>query len=114
MKTKIFEYKGHVGIQAGDKFINDPDQPGQLGCLVDISEIEISKEAFDVLKTVKKSHDAIGDVMAFGTTFGWMGGYKYLLHPKAEGDRDYEPSILESRITEVEIPDDFKKVVDGP
>lgn len=44
-KTTIFEHKGRVGIQAGDKLLNNPDSPGQLGCLVDLSDVIISEAA---------------------------------------------------------------------
>lgn len=114
--TRIFAHNGRVGIEAGDKFINDPTQPGQLGCIVDLKYVVISREALDVLKKVKKSHDAIGDVMCWQCDdgmqcFGWMGGMKYLLHTNADADRDYNPSLLESRVQQVDAPEDFIKVL---
>jgi hypothetical protein len=109
--TKIFAHKGYVGIEAGDQFINDPTKPGQLGCVVDLKNVVISQEAYDIIKGVRKSQDAIGDVMCWQADkqqcFGWMGGAKYLLHTKAEADRNYNPSLLKPRIEKVDPPADF-------
>ncbi len=114
-KTLIFEYKGRVGIKAGTKFINDPSKPGQLGCIVNVKEIEISKTALDILMNITKNHDAIGDLMCWKAgdinCFGWMGGYTYLLHPQAQGDRDYTPSLLKSQVSFVPPPPEFTKAV---
>src|SRR5574338_1129605 len=112
MKTKIFEYKGFVGIEAGDQFVNDPTQKGQLGCIVKIENVEISKGAFDFLFSLRKSHDAIGDVMCWGEYFAWMGGYKMIINKNCEGDRDYNPELLKSQICEVEPTEDFKNFID--
>jgi hypothetical protein len=116
-KTQIFEYKGVIGIIAGDKFVNDPAKPGQLGCIVDGKDIIISAEALALLKQVKKSHDAIGDVMCWKAgekiCFGWLGGPKKLVVPaKSEGDREYNPGLLEVSIGDVKVPQDFIEVVD--
>jgi hypothetical protein len=112
MKTKIFAYKGRVGILAGDKFVNDPSQPNQLGCVVKLSEVEVSREAFEILNNIKRSHDDIGDVMCWGECFAWLGGPKTMLNDKAEGDNSYQPSLLVNYIADVEIPEEFKNAVD--
>lgn len=114
MKTRIFVYKDHIGIAAGDKLVNDPSSPGQLGCIVDLSEVEISKEALDALKTVKKSTSSLGEVMCFGNTFGWMGGVKYVFKAQElTADRDYEPKLLEKCIADIEVPVDFREFIDS-
>lgn len=112
MKTRIFAYKGRVGILAGDKTVNNPSDPNQLGYVVNLSEVEISREAFEALNKIKRSHDNIGDVMCWGSTFAWLGGPKTMLNEKAEGDNSYDPSLLVNYITEVEIPQDFINAVD--
>lgn len=117
--AKIFAYKGYLGINAfkpksdsdsaapegeglellTDAMINDPTQPGQMGFIVDANKCQITQGAIDVLKKVKKSRDAIGDVMCWQAgdkvCFGWMGGPLYLAHSDdIEADRDYDPSLL--------------------
>lgn len=115
--TKIFAYNGRVGIEAGDKFINDPTQEGQLGCVVDLKDVIISREALGILMKIGKSLDSIGDVMCWECDngqqcFAWLGGFKHLVHMRAEGDRDYDPTLLESRIKKVDPPKDFIDYID--
>lgn len=121
MKTQIFAYKNIVGISAGDKLVNDPCQPGQLGCIVDINEIEISREAYNILRTLKKCRGSLGDVMCWSCTdpdegeayFGWLGGFKAMITKETEGDRDFNPSLLKSQIVEnLIVPEDFKNAID--
>lgn len=121
MKTQIFAYKNIVGISAGDKFINDPTQPGQLGCVVDIKEIEISQEAFDVLGKLKKCGGSFADVMCWKgaglnegqTYFAWLGGFKTMITLQNEADRDFNPSLLKPQIVDnLEVPQDFKNTID--
>ncbi len=111
MKTKIFEHAGYVGIEPGDKVISDPSQPGQLGTLIEVSEIEISPKAFDFLLNIPKSDSSLGDIMCFEDVFGFLGYGNHFVHPDTEGDRDYNPEILRKCITEVEAPAEFKEAV---
>lgn len=111
--TRIFAYRGYVGVSAGDAFVNDPSAPGQLGCIVLIENVDISQEAYDLLQKVKRSRDSIGDVMCWGTTFAWMGQASRVIDvKKAEGDRDYAPELLKGRITPVEPVKQFIKAID--
>lgn len=112
-KTKIFEYKGYVGIVAGDSLVNDPTQPGQLGCIVSLKDVEISQAAFEILKGIPKSNDDIGDVMCWDEFFGWMGGPAKVLSKESEGDRDYNPNLLSDYIAEVEPTQSFKDFIDN-
>lgn len=113
-KTRIFEYKGYVGIDGGTKLINDPNDVSQLGCIVDLNEVEISKEALAILKSLPKGHDDLGDIMCFGKTFAWLGGIRKVIRPDIplEGDSDYTPSLLEKYVTDVEPTEEFKKFID--
>jgi hypothetical protein len=119
MRTTVFAYKKVIGIQSDVKaegLINDPTQPGQLGFIINAKFVDISPEALILLKKIKKSRDAIGDVMAdsFGeeVTFSFLGGPLGFLSRKSEADRDYKPNLLSS--TEgVIIPDNFKEFIDN-
>lgn len=113
MKTKVFYYKDYVGITAGNNLVNDPAGPGQLGVLIDITEVEIQKEALDFLKTLKKSNGSFGDVMCFGNTFGWCGAFWTVLTKDSSPDRDFEPMLLESQVSEFETPTDFITFIDS-
>lgn len=122
MRTKIFQYKGILGIESSfdtEGLINNPKAPGQLGFVLDASFVDISKEALEVLKKIPKSGDDIGDVDVFksnkGVVFAWLGGPLRLINPSsATGSNSYNPSLLESvsKIVENEPPIEFKKVVD--
>lgn len=118
MKTQIFEYKGFIGIVAGDQFVNDPYDSGQIGFLVNISEIEITQSALDELKKVKKVGNSLADLMCYKTNerarfFGWVGGNQIIfMAQEVYGDRDYTPSLLESQVVNIDSPEDFKKFID--
>lgn len=122
MKTKIFEYKGFMGIESApdaEGLLNDPMQPGQLGFVTDASKCEFSQAAIDILKQVKKSHDDIGDVDVFKAgdgmvIFSWFGGPLKILSPKwdVSGSSTYSPELLEA--TEgIEPTDKFKEFIDA-
>lgn len=121
MKTKVFEYRGFVGIQSlpnAEGLLNDPTQPGQLGFVADASKCEFSQSAIDLLKQVKKSHDDIGDVDVFQAgdgmvVFAWMGGPLKVLSPKwdVSGSSSYAPELL-TATDGVEPSDEFKQFID--
>jgi hypothetical protein len=116
-RTKVFAYKGIIGIQSGPnaELIAHPIH-GNVGCVADASKCDISPEALEALKTIKPSNDGIGDVDAFDAkdvvVFAWFGGYMRALVPdQCEVARDTDFNLLTA--TEgVEIPDDFKLFVD--
>lgn len=120
MKTKVFDYKGFVGIQSApnaEGLLNDPMQPGQLGFVADASKCEFSQGAIDLLREIKKSHDDIGDVDVFQAgemvVFAWLGGPLKVLSPKWEvsGSSSYAPELL-TATDGVEPSDEFKQFVD--
>lgn len=117
--TIVFSYKGVVGIKSHDKSNALIAKPGggNLGCVCDASKIKISKEALELLKTISRGHDGLGDIDVFKAgdkvIFGWLGGYLKAFKPnQIEASRDYNPKLL-SASEEVEIPEEFKKFVDS-
>ena len=120
METRVFAYKGVIGIQSdpkSDALIAKPENGG-IGCVADASKVKFSKDAVDLLKTIKKGSDDLGDVDVFkandGTVvFGWMGNYLRVVVPKeSEGSREYDPSLL-APTDGVEPTDEFKEFVDN-
>lgn len=118
MKTKVFAHRGIIGIDSSPE-ANLVAHPGggNIGCVADATEVEISAEALTALKKVKRSHDDIGDVDVFKAgdgkvIFAWLGGYRRIVDPsRAEGSRTYDPSMLTA--TEgIEAPEDFKAAAD--
>ena len=93
---------------------NDPTQPEQLGFICDATKLSMNAEAKELLKTIRPSADAIGDVDMFMSgdqaIFGWLGGPLTVFDPTtAEGSRQYDTSVLDHiPVVEVEIPQDIK------
>jgi hypothetical protein len=118
-RTKVFAYKGVVGIQSGPEceLIAHPGG-GNLGCVADASKVDISQEAIDVLKTVKKNRDVIGDIGCFKAddgmvVFSWFGYYLRPIVPaECEADRDTDLSLLTASTELIEVPQEFKEFVD--
>ena len=120
MKTKVFSYKGMIGILSApdaEGMIAKPEG-GNFGVVVDGSQIEISEEALQLLKNVPKGHDSLGDIDVFKADgdkiiFGWIGGYMTAFPARSiEGSRDYDPKLLTA--TEgVVVPVDFINYVES-
>lgn len=122
VKTKVFVYKGVLGIQSDIKsegLLNNPANDGQLGFVLDASKVEFQQEAIDWLKKVKPSSDDFGGVDVFKTNegmivFSWLGGPLRLCMNQSEidGSSNYHPELLTA--TEgVEAPEAFKIFVDS-
>jgi hypothetical protein len=119
-KTKIFAYKGYVGIQSApdaEGMIAKPEG-GNFGVVVDADKAEISTEALELLKKVKRGRSSLGDIDVFQADdkmviLGWIGGYLNAFKPSdVEGSREYKPELLKA--TEgVEIPVEFKTYIDS-
>lgn len=120
MRTKIFYYKGIVGIQSGihaEGLLNDPMKKGQLGFVVDAAFVDVSPEALEALKTIRKSADCIGDVdisqSADKVVIHWLGGPLKAFRPcMVTGSRDYDASLITTTLP-VEIDPEFIKMVDA-
>ena len=118
--TKVFIYKGVVGIQSeetSDALLAKPGN-GNLGCVCDASKVKISKDALDALKAIPKGNDGLGEIEVFKANdgmviFGWLGGYLKAFRPdKIETSRDYNPNLLK-HTDDVKIPKEFIDFVDA-
>lgn len=131
--ARVFGYKGYIGITGFSDsvdfsnddpltlsdltpaLINNPLADGQLGFVCRMEQCEFNQEAIDILKTVKKSGDCIGDVDIFdssdGAVFSWLGGPTTVIGPDSEGSSTYNPSLLPEAV-EVGAPEGFKEYVD--
>ena len=123
----IFAYNGNLGmiINAEGKFINDPFSPGQLGAVISTNEVEISKEAKELIKKANREGGSFAELMltthadssveSHGkSSIGVMGmGYVHLGTNFSIG-RTCSLSALED-CTEVENnpPEDYKAFVDS-
>lgn len=127
MRTIIFGYKGIIGAETDldkGKFLNDPKAGGQLGVVVPVEEIDINKEALELLKKAKREGGSFAPIMLTKhssqyegeskASVGLMGFWKHLFHGEDLCiGRDCDTSILDlCNVTEVNIPQDFKDVVD--
>jgi hypothetical protein len=120
MRTKVFFYKGYVGIQSSmeaDGIIAKPGN-GNIGFVINADHVDVSPEALDALKKVKKVGGSFGSLMIFQANddvrcFSWLGGPLNAFRPEdVEGDRDYTPSILKPT-DDVVVPEEFKQFVDS-
>ena len=121
MEIKIFAYNGFVGIMSdpdSDGMIAKPGN-GNLGCVCDASKVKISQEAIELLKTVPKGADDIGDIDVFKADdnriiISWFGGYYKVIDPKkSEAARDTNFYLLTPATEEVEVPESFKQFIDS-
>jgi hypothetical protein len=87
------------------------DGPTRIGQVIMNTgkHLGVSKEAYQILKTIKRGRDDLGDINWFVTTnnnmnahaFSWLGGPKQIVNPEwAEGGRAYVLGAY------VEIPND--------
>lgn len=132
--ARIFAYRGIIGMSAmvvdetaeggftvSKAVVNDYEDPNQLGVICEAEHCEISQEALELMKTIPKSRDCIGELDVFGdkdkVIIGWLGGLQRMIDPKAdgvEGSRDHEPSLLEHlSVVPNYPPQEFKDAVDG-
>ena len=127
IKVKITTYQNVLIIHTiepkkDDNFI--PAGNGKIGCvLIDTKKyLGISKEAFDLLKTIKRGGSAIGDVDSWEFTdekkrnpyvFGWLGGINSIKEPdRCEGSRTYYPEKIPHVKIENNVNIDVKKAID--
>ncbi len=66
MNTQIFSYKGVVGaitdIKNGE-FINDVKEQGQLGCVIDTKNVDITKEAKELIRRAPREGGSFAAIM---------------------------------------------------
>lgn len=125
--AKIFAYKGNIGITVDDdgKFINDPFAAGQLGAVISTNEVEISKEAKDIIRKAHRAGGSFAEFMLTEHAGGAIDAHgkssicvpgigKVHLGTDFEIGRTCELSVLDD-CTEVpnEVPEDYKEFIDS-
>jgi len=118
-RTKVFAHRGVVGILSSPEaeLIAHPGG-GNIGCVADASIVDFSQEAIDVMKTIKKNGDAIGDIDVFKADdgkviFGWFGSYLRPIVPdECEAARGTDLSLISASTEPVEVPQEFIEFVD--
>lgn len=106
VKVKVTAYEGiflvidasNAGAKSEEWY---PSGDGRIGCvLLDTKKnLGVSEEALALLRTIRRSDDAIGDVDWFATdvpgkgpahAFGWLGGPRKIVDPTiVTGSRHY-------------------------
>ena len=122
LKVKVTAYKQNIIIETIDgkedkNFV--PIGGTRFGCVLIETDkfLGMSKEAVTLLKTIKKSHDAIGDVTTWKTNdnkdcFAWIGNLKKIVNmEKAEGDKDGIIDIKHVTI-ENDVPQEAMDIID--
>jgi hypothetical protein len=124
--AKIFAYKGNVGVTVDPegKFINDPFAEGQLGAVISTSEVEISKEAKDIIYAADREGGSFAELMLTehegpGLKYGKSSiavpgiGYIHLGNDFKIG-RTCVKNVVEDA-TEVpnDVPQDYKDFIDS-
>lgn len=114
LKVRVTAYKGLIVIDVDEprEGIGDywyPTGQGRMGCVVFDSRnrVGVSKEAIELMSTIRRNHDAIGDLGWFGSDnhgycFSWWGPIYRVVDQTAEGDRGFFVRPGEY----VEIPND--------
>jgi hypothetical protein len=119
MRTQIFAYKGWVGIKSdvtAEGLLNKPLDKGQLGFVIDITFVDISPEALNLLKKVKRSMDDIGDIDIIKSrdvvNLLWLGGPLKMFQPETvTGSSRYDATLI-TETKDIEIDPAFIKVID--
>lgn len=118
MKTRIFAYKGNLGATTdleNGKFLNDLTKPDQLGCVIDTKEVEITKDAKELIKKAKREGGSFAEIMltkhtAGGSSIGLLGFGKHQFGKDFNIGRDCDLSVLDDCIEMNDdiIPEDYK------
>lgn len=119
----IFSHKNYIGIitdTENGEFLNDIKSPSQLGCIVEIKNVEITEKAKNLLKAKgKRCFDSISPLMLIASepaTVGVMGFGKTFLDIEDEiFSRDCDVSLLDqiNLMDEADVPRDFKEHIDS-
>ncbi len=123
VKTKIFAYKGNLGATTDldkGKFLNDPKAGGQLGCVIHVDEVIISKEAKDIIRGARRTGGSFAGLMltkhsdGSGASIGLGGFGKHHFGTDVEIGRTCDKTILDKMPdSEVEAPQDYKDFIDN-
>ena len=120
MRTKVFAYKGFVGIHSGFKaegLLNNPRKKDQLGWAIDARFIDVQPEALRLLKVIKRNSQGLEEIDIFETdenetVFAWVGSSpKKTINPlEVTGGSTYDADLI-SPVT-FKTPKDFMKYID--
>ena len=124
---QIFAYKGNLGINLDmkGKFLNEPTSPGQLGCVVSTTEVEITKEAKELIRHAKRDGGSFAPVMltehdksiqaeSGKSSIGILGFGKVHMGTDFTIGRTCTLSILDDCTeAEIEVPADYKAFIDS-
>ncbi len=127
MNTKIFVYKGWIGIQSSEKVEGLIAKPGNgnIGVVVNTAHCEITPEAKNAFKSAGKEGGSFAPYMLTThagagkdhgkSSFGWLGGYLNAgKTSQIKLGRDCDKDVLNDMIEvkDMEIPRAFKEFVD--
>jgi len=121
-RAKIFAYKGALGAETdidNGTFLNDPKGPNQMGVVIPSSEVDITKEAKELLKNASRESGSFSGIMltkhsdGSGNSIGLLGFWKHLfLKDDITIGRDCDKEIIDDfNETIIEIPQGFKDAV---
>lgn len=121
----IKEYKGFLAINyttdKSNDIVSSPyDKEGRFGYVVsDIGHVGISNEAYELMKSLRKGRDSIGEIDVFlldngGHALATMGGMYTIIDPKnTETSRQYHlPSIDCFQLVDNDVEEGAKEVID--
>ena len=124
MHAKVTAYKGKLVCElVADKSIENEvvttiDTPSTFGQVImnTAKNLGVSKEALELMKTVKIGRDDLGDIDWFnsvqGDVFGWIGGPYNIIDPaEAETARGFK--ILAHIEIENEVPAGAMEAIDS-
>lgn len=126
--ARIFSYKGHVGVDinhATGRFINDPNNGDQLGCVIPTSEIEISEEAKTAIRGAQREGGSFAALMltkhqngdpSFGPSSIGVSGFNkvHLDKDSLSIGRDCDLSVLDDCVVVAnDVPDQYKELIDS-
>lgn len=118
-KVTALAYEGHIIMVPHEPELDvekewwPVNDAGRLGSVLGDSrrQLACSKEALDLMRSVRRNRDAIGDLgwwlCADGTyAFSWFGALYRVLDPKTvEGDRDFRVHEQQCTVVPNEIPE---------
>lgn len=119
--ANIFFYKNHVGvdINMNRKFLNDLTDNNQLGCVISTKEINISQEAVDFIKKLKRDTGSFAEIMMTrkqddhqNASISFLGFGKILVTTETSISRTCDLTVLdECNIVENQPDERFKEII---
>jgi hypothetical protein len=123
MKAQIFAYKGNLGATTdpeNGKFLNNPLDEGQLGCVISTKEATITAEAKELFKKARREGGSFAEIMltrhnnGSGSSIGLLGLRKHHFGQDFCISRDCDLSVLDDiEVVETEAPEDYRQFIDN-